>query len=71
MFIELYRQITLTSIIVKTFEKMLMRRLKFFIEDHDIAAKEQTGFRENMLTSNTLLKAVHKMKSVLMIKQER
>ena len=39
-----------------------MRRLKLLTEDHDIIAKQQTGFGENMSTSNSSMEVIHKIK---------
>jgi hypothetical protein len=45
-----YRPIALTSILTKFFERIILTRLKWFLESQNLLAKEQAGFRNNMST---------------------
>jgi hypothetical protein len=41
--IESYRPITLTSILTKVFERIILTRLKWFLESQNLLAEEQAG----------------------------
>jgi len=58
---ESYRPITLTSILVKVFERIILTRPKWFPESQNLLVEEQDGFR-NMSTSNSLMRFVQDVK---------
>ena len=60
--LEAYRPIALTSIVAKVFERMITTRLKWFLENQNILAEEQAGFRDNMSTGNSLMNFVQEVK---------
>jgi ribonuclease HI/endonuclease/exonuclease/phosphatase family metal-dependent hydrolase len=47
-----YRPISLTSCVVKTMERMVNRRLLWYLETHEILAPEQAGFRQFQSTED-------------------
>ena len=54
--IESYQPIALTSILAKVFERMIPTGLKWFLESQNLLVEEQTGFRnQKMSTSNSLI----------------
>jgi hypothetical protein len=57
---ESCRPITLTSVLVKVFERMISTKLKLFPESKNLLVEEQAGFR-NMSTSNSLVRFVQGM----------
>jgi hypothetical protein len=60
-----YRPIALTSAIVKVQEKMLLGRLKWYLEKNNILAPEQAGFRENRSTSQQICRFTQEIKEAL------
>ena len=60
--IESYQPITLTSILTKVSERMISTRIKCFLECQNLLAVEQGGFRNNMSTSNSLMRFVQYVK---------
>jgi hypothetical protein len=59
---ESYRPISLTSILAKVFERIILTRLKLFLESQNLLIKEQAGFRNNMSTLNSLMRFVQDVK---------
>jgi len=58
-----YRPISLTSNVCKLFEKMLVCRLNWFLEYHNVLHISQSGFRQRRKTTDHLLRlhaAIHK-----------
>ncbi|GBM14912.1 hypothetical protein AVEN_213259-1 [Araneus ventricosus] len=45
-----YRLISLTSILAKTMERLVVNRLNWYLEEYGILAVEQAGFRNNRST---------------------
>jgi hypothetical protein len=60
-----YRPIALTSAIVKVQEKMLLARLKWYLEKNNNLAPEQAGFRENRSTSQQIFRFTQEKKETL------
>ncbi|GFY10144.1 putative RNA-directed DNA polymerase from transposon BS [Trichonephila clavipes] len=52
---ESFRPIALTSIACKIMEKMILRRLTFYLHSHNLLPAEQYGFREGLCTTDQLL----------------
>ena len=50
-----YRPISLTSCVCKVMEKMVNRRLVWFLESNNLLAKEQCGFRQSRSTTDHLV----------------
>jgi hypothetical protein len=59
---ESFRPITITSILARVFEKIILTRLKWFLESQNLLAEEQTGFRNNMSTQNSLMRFAQDVK---------
>jgi len=58
-----YGPISLTSNVCKLFEKMIVRRLNWFLEYHNVLHISQSGFRQRCRTTDHLLRlhdAIHK-----------
>lgn len=53
--LDSYRLISLISCTTKLMEKMVQRRLIWFLERHSCLALEITGFREHLSAQNTIL----------------
>ena len=51
-----YRPISLTSNVCKFFEKMVVRRLKWFLDYNNILSLTQSGFRQRRKTTDHLLR---------------
>jgi len=60
--IESYRPITLTWILEKCLKKMILTRLKLFLEIQNLLAERKASFRNNMSTSNSLVRFVQYVK---------
>ena len=60
-----FRPITLLSCLGKTFEKILKRRLEYFIETKNILNPSQNGFRREQGTLDTLLRIDNEIRSSL------
>ena len=54
-----YRPISLTSIVVKTMERIIHSNLTSVLESHDLISVHQFGFRKHHSTTHLLLEAVH------------
>ena len=52
---ENYRPISLLSCLCKIFEKMVNRRLMWWLEDNNLFSDSQFGFRKNRSTMDNLL----------------
>jgi len=61
---ESYRPIALASNLEKVFKRIILTRLKWFLESQNLVDKEKAGFR-NMLTSNSLMRFVQDVKQGL------
>jgi len=59
---ESYITIALTSIFANVFKRIILTRLKWFLESRNLLVKEQVGFRNNMSTSNSLMRFVQDVK---------
>ena len=60
-----YRPISLTSIVVKTMERIIHSKLTTVLESHNLISTHQFGFRRNHSTTHLLLEAVHDWAKVL------
>jgi len=69
--IESYRPIALTSILAKVFERIILTRLKWFLESQNLLVEEQACFRNNMSTSNSLMRFVQDVKQGLKKKKKK
>ena len=54
-----YRPIPLLSVFHKLLEKLLYKRVKSFLEKHEISYKYQYGFRTNYSTSHALVDRIY------------
>ena len=54
-----YRPVSLTSIVVKTMERIIHSNLTSVLESHDLIGVHQFGFRKHHSTSHLLHEAVH------------
>ena len=54
-----YRPISLTSVVVKTMERIIHCELTAVLESHHLISTHQFGFRKNHSTTHLLLEAVH------------
>lgn len=50
-----YRPIALTSTLCKVMEKMIVRRLNYFLEKNEILSSAQSGFRRKRSTMDALI----------------
>lgn len=66
---ESYRPICLLNTMCKLLEKIVNRRLIWFIENFDTLTPEQNGFRRNRSTMNNLLTIKNELHSSLRNKQ--
>lgn len=60
-----YRPISLLPILSKLFEKVLLRRLHFFLEENNIIPDHQFGFREKHATVEQVHRVCNKIRSSL------
>jgi hypothetical protein len=58
---ESYQPITLTSVLTKVSER-ISTRLQWFLESRNLLVEEQAGFRNNMSTSDLLMRFVQDVK---------
>ena len=58
-----YRPISLLSNFNRIFEKMIYKRMKSFIEKHDILYSSQYGFRESHSTQHAILDVINAIQS--------
>jgi hypothetical protein len=56
-----YRPISLLTIMSKLFEKLLLKRLKFIIEDKNLIPDNQFGFR----TQHSTIDQVHRITNII------
>ena len=56
-----YRPISLLSVFNRIFEKLMYKRVKSFIDKHEILSKSQYGFRENCSTEHALIDIINKI----------
>ena len=56
-----YRPISLLSIFNRILEKMMHKRLKSFLDSHDVPYENQYGFREKRSTQHVLIDIVNKI----------
>ena len=54
-----YRPISLTSIVIKTMERIIHSELTAVLESNNLISAQQFGFRNHHLTTHLLLEAVH------------
>ncbi len=57
-----FRPISLLSIFDKIIEKIMHKRLYYFLEEHDILYKNQFGFRKKSSTAHSLMEITEKIK---------
>jgi hypothetical protein len=50
-----YRPIALTSCLCKLMERMVLQRLLLYLQEHNVLSPNQSGFRKNFSTSDSLL----------------
>ena len=60
-----YRPISLTSHLIKTFERVLRNKLVHHLETHFLITKDQHGFRPNRSTFTQLLDHIHNILDIL------
>ena len=60
-----YRPITLLSCIGKLMERMIQRRLEWFVESNQILAAQQSGFRKDKSTMDVLLQLEHNIRKAM------
>lgn len=63
--ISSYRPISLLPLISKVFEKILLQRLKPFLEERNIIPEHQFGFREKHSTVEQVHRVVHRIRKSL------
>ena len=64
-----YRPIALTSCICKVLERIINKRLTYFLEVNNLLAEEQNGFRQNRSTIDHLIKLEKHIKDSFSMKQ--
>uniref|UniRef100_A0A8C2FGS7 Reverse transcriptase domain-containing protein n=1 Tax=Cyprinus carpio TaxID=7962 RepID=A0A8C2FGS7_CYPCA len=64
-----YRPIALTSTLCKVMEKMLVRRLNYFLEKKEILTPVQCGFRKKRTTMDALLLFENEVRKALIMKE--
>ena len=64
-----YRPIALTSHLCKWMEKILVRRLNYFIEQRGLIAPYQNGFRKGRSTMDTLVKVNNEIEKAFKMKE--
>ncbi|GFU48174.1 putative RNA-directed DNA polymerase from transposon BS [Trichonephila clavipes] len=52
---ESYRPVALTSILCKIMERMMLRRLTYFLDSNNLLPREQYGFRRGHSTEDQIL----------------
>ena len=62
-----YRSILLLSIFNGIFEKIMSKRLKVFLNKHDIFYQSQFGFRERRSTEHEILDIVSKIQAIMVM----
>ena len=60
-----YRPISLTSLVVKTLEKLVTRHIMAHLEDHDLLSPHQYGFRAGFSCTSQLIRLFHSWASAL------
>ncbi|GIY94040.1 putative RNA-directed DNA polymerase from transposon BS [Caerostris extrusa] len=60
-----YRPISLTSILGKTTEKLILNRLNWYLEDRNLIVNEQAGFRKNRSTTDQVTYLIQIVKDAL------
>uniref|UniRef100_A0A8C1TCJ5 RNA-directed DNA polymerase from mobile element jockey n=1 Tax=Cyprinus carpio TaxID=7962 RepID=A0A8C1TCJ5_CYPCA len=64
-----YRPIALTSTLCKVMEKMIVRRLSYFLEKKEILTSDQSGFRKKRSTMDALILFENDVKKALLMKE--
>lgn len=64
-----YRPISLLSALSKVFEKLILKRINAFIEQHNCIQDFQFGFRPQLSTTHQLARVTHEIKNALDLKQ--
>ena len=60
-----YRPISLTSLVVKTLEKLVTRHIMAHLEDHDLLSPHQYGFQAGFSCTSQLIHLFHSWASAL------
>ena len=64
-YVSNYRPISLTSLVVKTLEKLVTRHIMAHLEDHDLLSPHQYGFRAGFSCTSQLIRLFHSWASAL------
>ena len=64
-YVSNYRPISLTSLVVKTLEKLVTRHIMAHLEDHDLLSPHQYGFRAGFSCTSQLIRLFHSRASAL------
>ena len=60
-----YRPISLTISVCKIFEKMIVNRLNWFLEKHNLLNIKQSGFRKNCCTSDPIIRLKNEVETAV------
>ena len=64
-YVSNYCPISLTSLVVKTLEKLVTRHIMAHLEDHDLLSPHQYGFRAGFSCTSQLIRLFHSRASAL------
>ncbi len=60
-----YRPISVTSVVSKTFEKIICLQMSNYLETNDLINPNQFGYRQNLSTEDAIVKLVEDMKNAM------